>query len=324
MGVIRVEKESNYTTMCNYHFKEKNMSLKAKGLLSWMLSLPDDWDYSIKGMAKCHKDGEDAITSTLKELKEFGYLEVNKLKPGTIIQNMDGSSYVLNRIDYEYVIHEKPINPQDTDFQCTEDSVTEFSATENQLQINTKELNTNINKKLNREKAPEPDASISVNYKHKNIYKERETLSDTLASGKDIDNQTKSKKLSAKEKLQLECLDIVEKEYDGQTRELLTEYFYFVTAIPENKENANKRVKSVSVWRKKLDRLDELVKEGYDCAKLIQQSLDNKKYVFYPLESMSHNTQNNYKNDDNIQMQTLSREEAIEEIKRRKEKYGEF
>lgn len=74
MAVMRVHKTANYTIMSNHHFKEREMSLKAKGLLSLMLSLPDDWDYSIAGLATLSKDGKDSVMSALKELETFGYL----------------------------------------------------------------------------------------------------------------------------------------------------------------------------------------------------------------------------------------------------------
>ena len=60
--------------MSNYHFKEKGMSLKAKGLLSLMLSLPDDWNYSVSGLVRLSKDGKDSVMSALAELEKFGYL----------------------------------------------------------------------------------------------------------------------------------------------------------------------------------------------------------------------------------------------------------
>ena len=70
MGVFRIEKTGNYTVMSNYHFKDKSISLKAKGLLSQMLSLPDDWDYTLKGLASINKEGKDAIRSAIKELEK--------------------------------------------------------------------------------------------------------------------------------------------------------------------------------------------------------------------------------------------------------------
>jgi hypothetical protein len=74
MSVIRIHKTKNFTVMSNYHFKEKKMSLKAKGLLSLMLSLPDDWEYNVAGLVRLSKDGKDSVMSALQELEKFGYL----------------------------------------------------------------------------------------------------------------------------------------------------------------------------------------------------------------------------------------------------------
>ena len=82
MSVFRINKTANYTVMSNHHFKEKKMSLKAKGLLSLMLSLPDDWDYSISGLATLSKDGKDSIMSALGELEKFGYLTRQRVTDG--------------------------------------------------------------------------------------------------------------------------------------------------------------------------------------------------------------------------------------------------
>lgn len=75
MSVFRIHKTNNYTVMSNNHFKEREMSLKAKGLLSLMLSLPDDWSYNVSGLVKLSKDGKDGVMSALAELEKFGYLE---------------------------------------------------------------------------------------------------------------------------------------------------------------------------------------------------------------------------------------------------------
>lgn len=74
MSLFRVHKTANFTVMSNHHFKEKKMSLKAKGLLSLMLSLPDNWNYNIVGLVKLSKDGKDGVMSALAELEKFGYL----------------------------------------------------------------------------------------------------------------------------------------------------------------------------------------------------------------------------------------------------------
>jgi hypothetical protein len=99
MAVIKVNKTKDYTIMSNTHFRERDMSLKAKGLLSLMLSLPSDWDYSVEGLVAICKENETAITSTLKELKMFGYLSVTKVMPN---ETKSG------RIEYVYEIYETP------------------------------------------------------------------------------------------------------------------------------------------------------------------------------------------------------------------------
>ena len=74
MAVFRVEKTRNYTVMSNHHLRDKSLSLKAKGLLSLMLSLPEDWDYTTKGLARICKDGVDSICATVRELESAGYI----------------------------------------------------------------------------------------------------------------------------------------------------------------------------------------------------------------------------------------------------------
>ena len=135
MSVVRVHKDKNYTVMSNYHFKEKKMSLKAKGLLSLMLSLPNDWNYSISGLVKLSKDGKDGVMSALSELEKFGYLTRVKL------QNDKGQFSGI-----EYNIYEQPqegmtlaVNP------ITDKQKEDKQNTENPPQLNTNTLNTNNN-----------------------------------------------------------------------------------------------------------------------------------------------------------------------------------
>lgn len=100
MSVFRVHKTKDFTVISNYHLKDKGISLQAKGLLSVMLSLPDDWKYSIRGLAAISKEGEKAIKSTLDELKEHGYLVVTKHAPKA------GESH----FSYEYDVFERPFS----------------------------------------------------------------------------------------------------------------------------------------------------------------------------------------------------------------------
>ena len=80
MAVFRVEKTKDFTIMSNHHLRNTELSLKAKGLLSLMLSLPEDWDYTTKGLAHICKDGVDSITTALKELERHGYLTRQRLR----------------------------------------------------------------------------------------------------------------------------------------------------------------------------------------------------------------------------------------------------
>lgn len=97
MAVCRVEKTKNYTVMANYHLRDKRLSLKAVGLLSKMLSLPEEWDYTTRGLAAICKDGVDAIGAALKELETCGYLVRHRLR--------DDRGRMR---DTEYVIYESP------------------------------------------------------------------------------------------------------------------------------------------------------------------------------------------------------------------------
>ena len=110
MPVMRVNRNKNYTTMSNVHLRDLNLSLKARGLLSTILSLPDNWNYSIGGLASICKENETCIKSGLKELKEAGYMVVEKLysdESGTgkfkyvynIFENPDDSKELRERIE---------------------------------------------------------------------------------------------------------------------------------------------------------------------------------------------------------------------------------
>lgn len=101
--IIKVEKTKNYTVMSNQHFHVTNMSLKAKGLLSLILSLPDSWNYSISGLASLCKESIPTIRNTLKELEQLGYLFIEKEYPN---KNNNG------RFTYRYHIYENSKTPE--------------------------------------------------------------------------------------------------------------------------------------------------------------------------------------------------------------------
>lgn len=93
MTVFRVEKNANYTVMSNEHLRNRALSLKAKGLLSQMLSLPEEWDYSLSGLSRINREGVDAIRSAIRELEEHGYLERRRVRDAA--GRLAGTEYVV-------------------------------------------------------------------------------------------------------------------------------------------------------------------------------------------------------------------------------------
>lgn len=131
--------------MSNTHLKDKRLSLKAIGLLSVVLGLPEDWHYTVNGLVGIVKDGKDSVESAIKELKKNGYLRVEKIYPN---ENS-------NRIQYQYTFFE---NPQEVDFQPLENQGIEKQGVETQVlekpytykdtnKQNTNKLNTNTQSK---------------------------------------------------------------------------------------------------------------------------------------------------------------------------------
>ncbi len=150
MAVFRIERTRDYTVMSNHHLKDTALSLKAKGLLSMMLSLPDEWNYTTRGLAAICKEGVDAIGGALRELEKAGYIVRRQLRgPGGRIS------------DTEYTIYEKPrpaaeeppeepgpdTPPPDTDAPDTENPYLVEPdmgepSTEKPAELNTKRSNT--------------------------------------------------------------------------------------------------------------------------------------------------------------------------------------
>ena len=137
MAVFRIERTRDYTVMSNHHLRNGKLSLKAKGLLSMMLSLPEDWNYTTRGLAAICKEGVDAIGGALRELEAAGYIVRHQLrdKQGRIS-------------DTEYVIYEQPQpkNPDtpqpDTASPDTENPDMEKPDTEKPAELNIEKSNT--------------------------------------------------------------------------------------------------------------------------------------------------------------------------------------
>lgn len=124
MAIMRVRKTKNYTVMANYHLKDSRLSLKAKGLLSIMLMLPDNWDYSLAGLIAQVKEGKTAVMSALKELKETGYLEIHRIPTAN------------GQFQYAYDVFERPTTKGKAD--------AEKPNTENPHLVKPLLINTNI------------------------------------------------------------------------------------------------------------------------------------------------------------------------------------
>ena len=136
MAVFRVERTNNYTVMSNYHLRDKTISFKAKGLLSMMLSLPEDWDYTLAGLARISLEGKDAVRAAVVELEKAGYIQRRQTtdKAGKFGSN-------------EYIIREYPASHEPPpegpspaqplpENPTTENPSTVSTQTENPTQIN--------------------------------------------------------------------------------------------------------------------------------------------------------------------------------------------
>lgn len=150
MAIIRVPKVTNYTVMSNHHLTDRDLSFKAKGLMSYMLSRPDDWDFTIAGLSRLNKDGRDAIGRIIQELESHGYLERIRRRQSK------GTFGTM-----EYVLHEQPMpgnpaldNPAlenpGQDNPVLDNPAQEKPAQENRPQLNTDRQNTERKKNENK------------------------------------------------------------------------------------------------------------------------------------------------------------------------------
>ena len=158
MAVFRIDKTRDYTVMSNHHLRNTELSLKAKGLLSLMLSLPENWDYTTKGLSAICKDGIDSISSCIRELEKHGYI---------IRERMRNEKGQLTTI--EYTILEQPKNtPPEREKPIRENPVLDIPAQVEPIQENTAQLNTN------KSNIKELNTDISNTYPIKSYQKEPE------------------------------------------------------------------------------------------------------------------------------------------------------
>lgn len=182
MAVIRTIKNENYTTMCNTHLRDKNLSLKAKGLLSMMLSLPDKWHYSVKGLEGICKESKNTINSVLNELEDNNYLVRRRRYCNGKISEWEYIIFENNENHDEELLHLKneDIENEDIEIQDIENRDV-YKITK---ELSTKELNTNEYKEKNIKK--ESVNSVIAEYT------ENKDLQDALHDF--VDMRTKARK----------------------------------------------------------------------------------------------------------------------------------
>lgn len=134
--VFRVNKTTDYTVISNYHLKDKNLSLKAKGMLSLMLSLPDDWDYSVRGLEKICLESKNTINRILNELERNRYLVRKRVYSDRKIS------------EWEYNIYETNLCPQNEDLQNEDLQNEDIQNGDNNKILNNKILNNKVLKNI--------------------------------------------------------------------------------------------------------------------------------------------------------------------------------
>ena len=137
MSVFRVEKNKGYTVMSNHHLRNHTLSLKAKGLLSQMLSLPEDWDYTLQGLAQINKESIDAIREAVRELERAGYIERSRERDERGC--LRGTVYTIYEQPHAEPTPEEPTQEKPALNNPTlEKPMLEKPTLENPMQLNTK------------------------------------------------------------------------------------------------------------------------------------------------------------------------------------------
>jgi hypothetical protein len=136
MPVFRLQKKNNYTVMSNHHLRDRNLTLKARGLLSQILSLPDDWDYTLRGLVSQNRDGLDAVRSAVRELEASGYIMRRRLR------DEDGCFSGC-----EYIVYECPQPPKESSYPAQAKPTQENPTQDNPTQLNKEVINKDIQNK---------------------------------------------------------------------------------------------------------------------------------------------------------------------------------
>lgn len=267
MAIFRTIKNNNYTCMSNYHLRDKNLSLKAKGLLSVILSLPEDWDYSAKGLETLSTDGNTAVRNTLKELEEHHYLIRKRIYKGGKIS------------DWEYIIFESKeqyetyINTND--LQVVENQQQEIFIQENNnnkilKQSNTKKIN---NKNNNTNVLLDENSSLDNNF--------------LKSSNKPKTKQNKYSK----------CVSLIH-DFTANEKLIAALVDYLNMLLEADKSMYTNQFKG------KLNKLKQLAGKEKDMIDIVNQSIQYGWKSFYPLKQNTGFNNSGVGFKDNIQSDT--------------------
>ena len=246
MSVFKIEKNKDYTIMSNYHLRDKNLSYKAKGLLSFMLSLPEDRDYSLNGLVSLSKEGIKAVRNILQELKDLGYLVIEKK------QNEIG------QFEYNYLIYEIPhIQKGDVDEADMEKDI---------------QINTNIQNTKNKEDIIDKQSScFFISEKHNSL-----TLS--LINNKyiqeydlkrfqydDLFDDYLNNGLTYKELATIVnyvCSKVIKNDFkDEYGNKIMNKFSYLKSAIDSNLNKSNLNIETLWDDDYSLNLLDEIIND---------------------------------------------------------------
>ena len=255
--VIRVNKNSNYIAMSKSHLQRKDLSLKAKGLLSIMLSLPEDFDYSIENICSLCLEGETAVKSALKELKEAKYLVIDKSNP----TKTNGGRY-----EYAYCIYETPQN--ESIIQEVEKQEVEIQGVENHPLV-FKEKREEEKRQTKEENSP------LINP----LKEENNIVYNILYNKKEVENKRREKEVKEKENTQnaekpkeLTFTEII-LEQPPKLQEPLNEFVKMRKAI--------KKPLTPYALRLAIKRLHTLTTSLSEAVKIVEQSITNGWQTFY-------------------------------------------
>lgn len=226
MSTFRVNKNVNYTVMSNYHLQDRRLSLKAKGLLSYMLSLPDDWDYSLKGLTTGCRDGIDSVRSAVLELERHGYIKREK------VRNSHGQI-----IDYDYRVFEQPIAPEIAS-DAPPDSAMPKSDSPFLDFPNTVKPNT--------------ENPIQQNTNKQNTKRQSTNLSGQTGESADFDQMEAQVREEFRERLEI---DTLAQRYDPDKLEELLDNIVEMYCCPRQTQYIGKQPQTTKAIRLRLDKL---------------------------------------------------------------------